>query len=53
MEDLEFTGENLHDLVLAVEMAVGSRQAGCTPLGRTTISLCEEAIRKDEKTKKV
>lgn len=53
MKDLEFTGEDLHDLVLAVEIAVGSRQAGCTPLGRTIISLCEEAIRKDEEAKKV
>jgi len=51
--DKEFEGEKLLDLVCAIEMAIGSRAAGCTPLGIAVTSLCEDAVKKgkDEESK--
>jgi hypothetical protein len=48
MDDKEFTGEELHQLVLDVEAAVGMNKAGCTPLGSAIVRLCEETYAKDK-----
>jgi len=49
--DPEFTGDKLHDLVIAIELAIGARKAGCTPLGIAVTNLCEDAIKREENLK--
>ena len=47
MGDPEFTGRTLLRLILDIEAAVGSNQAGMTPLGRAVMRLAEDAADRD------
>ena len=46
--DPEFTGEQLHRLVLDIEAAVGRNSAGATPLGTAVMMLAERVWREYE-----
>ena len=48
INDTEFTGQALWDLIVAIEGAIGARKAGCTPLGRAVTDLCEAVWKRDQ-----
>jgi len=45
--EIQFTGQKLLDLIIAIESAVGAQGAGATPLGKAVIRLCEDTLRTD------
>jgi hypothetical protein len=50
--DREFTGEELHRLVLDIEAAIGRNRAGMTPLGQAVTDLAELTLSRDRAQKK-
>ena len=46
--DRDFTGQELKNLVIGIEAAIGGYKAGATKLGATIIRICEDAIAEDE-----
>lgn len=49
----EFTGQELLDLVISIEAAVGSHRAGSTPLGRAVVDLAERAADNDPEVRRL
>lgn len=47
-DDPDLPFEELVDVVIEIEAAIGRRGAGCTPFGSKVIAFCEDYLRKIE-----